>query len=487
MSTLSPFRKGSNSISSGHIVCIVCRCMDNRESSTILSRHPSAYQQRGGCQPDSNGHHQDCNKGCSESHPKGVISEEKVLLNGKPCDSFKVARTIFCLTPYLTEVKSNLRNARQQNQDLSRQYKALMEERELLLVKVKAQVKKREQEQKQALDVELNLREHCSKAHEAYERMVDQYNYVAKEWSSMNEEIKKLCLARNGDRSVPASWVPLFERGAILISPLPEFTTNSAFKPLPCVDKEEEEESYDGSEEHNGEEDTDTDILQPIMDSTNPERFTHVNQPAVIPTQDFFRDPNPSELSRTAPYLEAQCGGRSRSHSILPICLTYSSNSLNFMFEAPSAAISIVARTLPGAHPSSSSTNAFVTPSSMPSIPIFFLMQLSLDHPPACFKTEPGQRFQPPPPVSGNFREDSAHAVALSESNAHPASQGQHLTSFHSTFLLAAVDAARVHSIRASEESGGLPGVETVALCLPPIPADVPSPSSLTINLGHGH
>ena len=33
--------------------------------------------------------------------------------------------------------------------------------------------KKREQEQKQALDIELNLREHCSKAHEAYERMVE--------------------------------------------------------------------------------------------------------------------------------------------------------------------------------------------------------------------------------------------------------------------------------------------------------------------------
>ena len=74
---------------------------------------------------------------------------------------------------YLTEVKSNLRAARQQNQDLAQKQKSLVQERDEILAKVKAHVKKREQEQKQALDIELNLREHCSKAHEAYERMVE--------------------------------------------------------------------------------------------------------------------------------------------------------------------------------------------------------------------------------------------------------------------------------------------------------------------------
>ncbi|KAH6871925.1 hypothetical protein BKA70DRAFT_1450509 [Coprinopsis sp. MPI-PUGE-AT-0042] len=107
----------------------------------------------------------------------------------------------------LTKVKSNLRNARQQNQDLARQHKALMEERESLLVKVKAQ-----------------------------------------------------------DSLLGAA---LREGNSILISPLPKSTTkNSAFKPLPRVDEgeEEEEESYDGSEEYDEEKDSDADILQPVMD-----------------------------------------------------------------------------------------------------------------------------------------------------------------------------------------------------------------------------
>ncbi|KAH6907810.1 hypothetical protein BKA70DRAFT_1427643 [Coprinopsis sp. MPI-PUGE-AT-0042] len=166
----------------------------------------------------------------------------------------------------LTKVKSNLRNARQQNQDLARQHKALMEERESLLVKVKAQ-----------------------------------------------------------DSLLGAA---LREGNSILISPLPKSTTkNSAFKPLPRVDEgeEEEEESYDGSEEYDEEKDSDADILQPVMDlvktplaitdvprnvqpdevmkhlqsseRARPERFTPVNHPAVVPTQDFFRIPNPSSLS----------------------------------------------------------------------------------------------------------------------------------------------------------------------------------------------
>ncbi|KAH6871926.1 hypothetical protein BKA70DRAFT_1450510 [Coprinopsis sp. MPI-PUGE-AT-0042] len=114
-------------------------------------------------------------------------------------------------------------------------------------------------------------------------------------------------------------------------------------------------------------------------------------------------------------------------------------------------------------------------------------MQPLLDHPPACFVAEPGQGFRSPPPVSRNFREDSAHTVALSESNACHANQREHLTPFHSPFSLITVDAARVHSIRVSEESGGLPGIATVTLCLLPIPADVPAPSSLTTSLGRGH
>ncbi|KAH6884694.1 hypothetical protein BKA70DRAFT_1377644 [Coprinopsis sp. MPI-PUGE-AT-0042] len=112
-------------------------------------------------------------KGCSESHIRGVISEGKTFLNGKPHDSFKDLRTVFPLMSYLAEVKSNLRSTRQKNQDLAQQHEALMEEQESLLVEVKPLVKKREQGQKQALDIELNLRKHCSKANEAYERMVE--------------------------------------------------------------------------------------------------------------------------------------------------------------------------------------------------------------------------------------------------------------------------------------------------------------------------
>ncbi|KAH6905186.1 hypothetical protein BKA70DRAFT_1505210 [Coprinopsis sp. MPI-PUGE-AT-0042] len=271
------------------------------------------------------------------------MSEEKTFLNGKPRNSFKDLRTIFRLMSYLTEVKSNLLNTRQQNQDLAQQQKALMEEWESLLVKVKAQVKKREQKQKRALDIELNLREHCSKAHEAYERMVDQYNYVAKEWSLINEEIKKLRSARNGDWTAPGSpsytefhysphkldqdsllGAALREGNSVLISPLPEFMTkNSAFKPLPGVDKgeEEEEESYDGSEEYDEEEDSDADILQPIMDLVKtPLAITDVL--CNIQPDEVTKRPQSSEwaspdgLSRTAPYVEAQRGGCSRSHSI---------------------------------------------------------------------------------------------------------------------------------------------------------------------------
>ncbi|KAH6874848.1 hypothetical protein BKA70DRAFT_1239218, partial [Coprinopsis sp. MPI-PUGE-AT-0042] len=199
-----------------------------------------------------------------------------------------------------------------ENQDLARQHKALMEEQESLLVKVKAQVKKREQEQKLALAIERNLREHCSKAHEAYEKMVE-LHLVAHPILNHYSPHKL-----NQDGLLGAA---LREGNSILISPLPEFTMkNSAFKLLPRInegEEEEEEETYDGSEKYNKEEDSDANILQPIMDlvktpltitdvphdvqpdevtkhpqnseQASPEQFTLINQPAAVPTQDFFR------------------------------------------------------------------------------------------------------------------------------------------------------------------------------------------------------
>ncbi|KAH6879971.1 hypothetical protein BKA70DRAFT_1447677 [Coprinopsis sp. MPI-PUGE-AT-0042] len=49
---------------------------------------------------------------------------------------------------------------------------------------------------------------------------------------------------------------------------------------------------------------------------------------------------------------------------LLPICLACLPNSLNFAFEPPSAAVSIIARTVTGVHPCSSLINACVATSS---------------------------------------------------------------------------------------------------------------------------
>ncbi|KAH6871081.1 hypothetical protein BKA70DRAFT_1451466 [Coprinopsis sp. MPI-PUGE-AT-0042] len=99
-------------------------------------------------------------------------------------------------------------------------------------------------------------------------------------------------------------------------------------------------------------------------EQASPERFTPVNQLAVVPTQDFFCTPNPSGLSRTTPYVEAQSGGRSRSHS------TPSDGSGPLLVQQPQLLVrgsqrSHVGRRSSGAHTSSSLINACVTTPSI--------------------------------------------------------------------------------------------------------------------------
>ncbi|TFK20056.1 hypothetical protein FA15DRAFT_647531 [Coprinopsis marcescibilis] len=115
--------------------------------------------------------------GCSESKVRQLISDGKSFLHKQPRDSFKDLRTLYRIIAYLCEVKTNLRAQKSANDAIKQEQAQLQAEKNELIRKIEHQLRSQEEERQQALAIELSLREHCSKAHEAYETMVQQVSF----------------------------------------------------------------------------------------------------------------------------------------------------------------------------------------------------------------------------------------------------------------------------------------------------------------------
>ncbi|EFI26676.1 hypothetical protein CC1G_15447 [Coprinopsis cinerea okayama7 len=115
--------------------------------------------------------------GCSETQVRQLISEGKSFLQKQPKDSFKDLRTLYRMVAYLCEVKTTLRAQNAANEALKREHAQLQAEKNELVAKIEQQLRVREQERQAAWATESSLRDHCTKAHEAYETMVQQVSY----------------------------------------------------------------------------------------------------------------------------------------------------------------------------------------------------------------------------------------------------------------------------------------------------------------------
>ncbi|RXW16616.1 hypothetical protein EST38_g9237 [Candolleomyces aberdarensis] len=207
-------------------------------------------------------------QGSSETQVRALISDVKKFLQDKPRSSFKDLRTLHRMVSYLCEVKTDLRARKQAVDGLQKEKVALLEEKAELKKKIEEHLAEQKKETQRAVKVEVELRDHCTKAHEAYTRMVDQYNYVAKEWMKLNDEVKRLRLLTTSEgvtRASPSSeyHLPALEldqdkldgvavrsENSIILAPLPQYTnrpdtTMSLFMPLPEEDEDEEEEDED--------------------------------------------------------------------------------------------------------------------------------------------------------------------------------------------------------------------------------------------------
>ena len=77
------------------------------------------------------------------------------------------------MVSYLCEVKTDLRARKQAVDGLQKEKAALQEEKAELMKKIEEQLLAQKKETQRAVKVEVELRDHCTKAHEAYTRMVE--------------------------------------------------------------------------------------------------------------------------------------------------------------------------------------------------------------------------------------------------------------------------------------------------------------------------
>lgn len=77
------------------------------------------------------------------------------------------------MVSYLCEVKTDLRARKKSVDGLEKEKAALQEEKAELMKKIDEQLLAQKKETQRAVKVEVELREHCTKAHEAYTRMVE--------------------------------------------------------------------------------------------------------------------------------------------------------------------------------------------------------------------------------------------------------------------------------------------------------------------------
>ncbi|KAJ3573494.1 hypothetical protein NP233_g2394 [Leucocoprinus birnbaumii] len=133
-------------------------------------------------------------QGCSEPELAELLDEARTFLQNQPRTMFSELRTIKRLMGYLHKVKANLRAQTQTNGVVQSQIDQLRAEKEDLERRLKELKSTRKMEKKAAHSAEKALRDHCSRAHAAYEAVVDQYNFVVQEWMRLQNEMTRMQL-----------------------------------------------------------------------------------------------------------------------------------------------------------------------------------------------------------------------------------------------------------------------------------------------------
>ncbi|GLB40952.1 putative ring finger domain containing protein [Lyophyllum shimeji] len=206
------------------------------------------------------------NAGTTEHNLRQLISETTTFLSLHPRDQFSDLRVSHRMVAYLCEIKAKLRD---QKVDYEKQITKLKEEKAELERKVEAVSAARKDEAESALAIEMSLREHCTRAHKAYEDMVGHVT----EWSKLGEQLARLrstetrifddprvqrsdvattpeyvddTLSSYHDQRMRLSGAALTDSASFLVSPLPQFTgvfPTSAMNAFPLPDVESDSET----------------------------------------------------------------------------------------------------------------------------------------------------------------------------------------------------------------------------------------------------
>ncbi|TFK67212.1 hypothetical protein BDN72DRAFT_112218 [Pluteus cervinus] len=217
------------------------------------------------------------NEGTTEARLRQLIAECKTFLAGQPRHMYSDFRASYRMLAYLCEVKSMLRAQEQSVEDLNKEISQMTTEKGDLERAISEMESSRKEERESAATMERSLRDHATRAHAAYQTMVDCYNVVVSECFRLREDVQRLQYPKATvlpdsppySTGSPSNGSPTFvsklatgldrkglkdaalaDPNSLLISPLPQFTgglglTTENFSTLPDV--EEEEESGDGT------------------------------------------------------------------------------------------------------------------------------------------------------------------------------------------------------------------------------------------------
>ncbi|KAK2467640.1 hypothetical protein APHAL10511_000495 [Amanita phalloides] len=154
------------------------------------------------------------NQGSSESYLRQLINECRSFLQGQPRSMYADLRVTCRVVSYLCEVKSTLRSQSALVESLKAENAQLMEEKGQLLKledleeqvallaadksdlegRLEASEAARDKDKEVAVDMESKLKEHVSRAENAYQTLLDRYSCVVQEYASLNQELKDLRL-----------------------------------------------------------------------------------------------------------------------------------------------------------------------------------------------------------------------------------------------------------------------------------------------------
>ncbi|KAJ3517099.1 hypothetical protein NLJ89_g713 [Agrocybe chaxingu] len=291
-------------------------------------------------------------QGTTESRLRQVILDGRQFLASQPKHLFRDLRVTHRLIAYLCEVKATLRTQNHAVETLNEQIKQLTTEKEGLTNQLAELESLRNYEKETALAVETSLRSHCDNAVKLYHGMIEMFNKVV----TQNAELLSQSAAASTSASTPLTDPPassIFNilppvdaqalkgiaiqdpKSSFLISPLPQFTGAlpsilDGFTPLPELteDAEEEDEKSDEEDEVSTPDSAQHQRSFQAVQETKPSPSARSSADTLPPLRSEMSLPEPSGLSRSAPYLDHR-RARSRSNPSPIASCSHSPSSSN--------------------------------------------------------------------------------------------------------------------------------------------------------------